>query len=84
MAFHPLPYRHHFLAPLQKRKIFWFLNRITYYENKACSLPEAIDFAIDDCLMEGIFYSLFMRRRAEIKELLLQQFPVTFTLKSCR
>ena len=63
---------------LQKRKILWFLARITYYEKKACPLPEAIDFAIDDCLMEDIFYSLFMRRRDEIKELLLQQFPVSF------
>lgn len=79
MAFHPLPHRHTYLPLLQKRKIFWFLARIAYYEKKACPLPEAIDFAIDDCLMEGIFYSLFMRRRTEIRELLLQQFPVTFT-----
>lgn len=67
------------LPLLRKRKIHWFLSRISQYEKKGCCLPEAIDFAIDDCLVEGIFYSLFMHRRDEIKELLLQQFPAFFT-----
>lgn len=78
MTYCPLLSRRVHRFHLQKRKILWFLSRITYYEKKACPLPEAIDFAIDDCLMEDIFYSLFMRRRDEIKELLLQQFPVSF------
>ncbi|MCI9593476.1 MAG: hypothetical protein HFG51_04900 [Lachnospiraceae bacterium] len=68
-----------YLPLLRKRKIQWFLSRISLYETKGCDLLEAIDFAIDDCLVEGIFYPLFMHRREEIKELLLQQFPVAFT-----
>ena len=45
-----------YLPLLRKRKIQWFLSRISLYETKGCDLLEAIDFAIDDCLVEGIFY----------------------------
>lgn len=63
------------LPLLHKRKIFWLFSRICVYLEKDCTPAEAIDFAIDDCLMERIFYSLFIYRRGEVKELLLQQFP---------
>lgn len=54
------------------REICWFLARIPFYLEKDCAMPEAIDFAIDDCLMEGILYSTFMHRREEIKENLVR------------
>lgn len=64
-----------YLPLLYKRKIRWLFSRIDVYLEKGCTPAEAIDFAIDDCLMERIFYSLLIYRRSEIKELLLQQFP---------
>lgn len=64
---------------LCKQQTRWLLSRITYYLKKRCTPSDAIDFAMDDCLMEGIFYSLFMYRRAEVKERILQQFPPSFT-----
>ena len=56
------------------KKVCWFLSRIPFYQEKGCTLSQAIDFAIDDCLMEEIFYSLFFYRREEIKKMLLAQF----------
>lgn len=56
------------------RQICWFLSRIPFYQEKGCTLSQAIDFAIDDCLTEGIFYSLFFYRREEVKKLLITQF----------
>lgn len=54
MTYCPLLSRRAHRFHLQKRKILWFLARLLT-TRKACPLPEAIDFAIDDCLMEDIF-----------------------------
>lgn len=55
------------------REICWFLSRIPFYEEKGCTFEESIDFAVDDCLTEGILFSFFQRRRETVKALLLKR-----------
>lgn len=81
--FRPYPTRKKFEKDKETgEKICWFLSRIPFYQEKGCTLSQAIDFAIDDCLMEGIFYSIFFYRREEIKKMLITQFLTSALCKN--